>query len=227
MHPTTLTGGERLSVDASNNTVAEVVTVLGGAFSDSLVGGAAADTLTGNGGADTLTGGAGNDIITGGAGADAINPGAGIDHASGGAGNDTFTVSTFTDFKTTGGAETLDGGAGTDTISFTEAATLTITAPEVEALVGIETLDAADSITSNQTTITLGNGFLQVMAQIQLLSTVMILIILLLITILIYQLFQMVQLSSIQIMFLQLLMTQCMVVQVTIHGLFQVQLLLL
>jgi len=40
-----------------------------------------------------------------------------------------------------------------------EAATLTITAPEVEALVGIETLDAADTITSNQTTITLGNGF--------------------------------------------------------------------
>ena len=159
MHPTTLTGGERLSVDASNNTVAEAVTVLGGAFSDSLVGGSAADTLTGNGGADTLTGGAGNDIITGGTGADAINPGAGIDHASGGAGNDTFTVSTFTDFKTTGGAETLDGGAGTDTITFTEAATLTITAPEVEALVGIETLDAADTITSNQTTITLGNGF--------------------------------------------------------------------
>jgi len=159
MHPTTLTGGERLSVDASNNAATEAITALGGGFGDSLVGGAAADTLTGNGGADTLTGGAGNDVITGGAGADAINPGAGIDNASGGAGNDTFTVSTFTDFKTTGGAETLDGGAGTDTITFTEAAALTITAPETEALVGIETLDAANTITSNQTTITLGNGF--------------------------------------------------------------------
>ena len=34
MHPTTLTGGERLTVDASNNLVTEVVTVLGGAFGD-------------------------------------------------------------------------------------------------------------------------------------------------------------------------------------------------
>tara|TARA_B100000674_G_scaffold138026_1_gene107682 strand:+ start:224 stop:5710 length:5487 start_codon:yes stop_codon:yes gene_type:complete len=159
MHPTTLTGGERLTVDASNNAATEVITALGGAFSDSLTGGAGADTLTGNGGADTLVGGAGNDVIDGGAGADAITPGAGIDHASGGAGNDTFTVSTFTDFKTSGGAETLDGGAGTDTITFTEAAALTLSAPEMEALVGIETLDAANTIVSNQTTITLGNGF--------------------------------------------------------------------
>ena len=160
MHPTTLTGGERLTATASSNTAAEVVTMLGGAFGDSLTGGSGADTLTGNGGIDTLTGGAGNDIITGGTGADAINPGAGIDHASGGAGNDTFTVSTFTDFKTTGGAETLDGGAGTDTITFTQAGTaLVITAPEAEALVGIEVLDAADAITNAQTTITLGNGF--------------------------------------------------------------------
>ena len=159
MHPTTLTGGERLTANASNNTALEVVTMLGGGFSDSLTGGAGADTLTGNGGADTLIGGAGNDIISGGTGADAITPGAGIDHASGGAGNDTFTISTFTDFKTSGGAETLDGGAGTDTITFTEAAALTLSAPEMEALVGIETLDAANTITSNQTTITLGNGF--------------------------------------------------------------------
>ena len=159
MHPTTLTGGERLTANASNNTALEVVTMLGGGFSDSLTGGAGADTLTGNGGADTLVGGAGNDIISGGAGADAITPGAGIDHASGGAGNDTFTISTFTDFKTSGGAETLDGGAGTDTISFTEGAALTLSAPEMEALVGIETLDASDDIGNFQTTITLGNGF--------------------------------------------------------------------
>ena len=160
MHPTTLTGGERLTATASSNTALEVVTLIGGGFSDSLTGGSAADTLTGNAGADTLIGGAGNDIITGGVGADAITPGAGIDHASGGAGNDTFTVSTFSDFKTTGGAETLDGGAGTDTITFTQAGTaLTLTAPEMEALVGIETLDAADAITNAQTTITLGNGF--------------------------------------------------------------------
>ncbi|MDA8893285.1 hypothetical protein N9I86_06220, partial [Hyphomicrobiales bacterium] len=159
MHPTTLTGGERLTVDGSNNTALEALTLIGGGFGDSLVGGSAADTLTGNAGADTLTGGAGNDIISGGTGADAINPGAGIDNASGGAGNDTFTVSAFTDFKTTGGSETIDGGAGTDTLSFTEAAVLTITAPEMENVVGIEIIDAANTIVANQSTITLGNGF--------------------------------------------------------------------
>jgi Ca2+-binding RTX toxin-like protein len=158
-HPTTLSGGERLVATASAAAVTEIMTLIGGGFSDSLTGGLAADTLTGNGGADTLIGGGGNDVITGGAGGDAITPGAGIDNASGGAGNDTFTVSTFTDFKTSGGAETLDGGAGTDTITFTEAAALTLTAPEMESLVGIETLDAADTIASAQTTITLGNGF--------------------------------------------------------------------
>ena len=159
MHPTTLTGGERLTADASNNAATEVVTLIGGAFSDSLTGGLAADTLTGNAGADSLQGGGGNDIITGGAGADNITPGAGIDHASGGAGNDTFTIGTFTDFKTSGGAETLDGGAGTDTITFTQATALTLSAPEMEALVGIEILDAANTIDNDQTTITLGNGF--------------------------------------------------------------------
>ena len=158
-HPTTLTSGERLSLDASNNAATEAVTALGGAFSDSLVGGAGADTLTGNAGADTLTGGAGNDVISGGAGADAITGGAGIDNIDAGAGNDTITVSTFTDFKTSGGAETVDGGAGNDTISFTQATSLTLTAPELEAITGIETIDAADSIAGNATSVTLGNGF--------------------------------------------------------------------
>jgi len=159
-HPTTLTGGERLTVDGSNNAATEVLTLIGGAFSDSLTGGAGADTLTGNAGADTLVGGAGNDVITGGAGADAITPGGGIDNASGGAGNDTFTIADDASFKTSGGSETLDGGAGTDTVTFTEAgAALVLTAPEMESLVGIEIIDAADAMTNAQTTITLGNGF--------------------------------------------------------------------
>ena len=160
MHPTTLTGGERLTVDGSNNAATELLTLTGGAFSDSLVGGAAIDNISGGGGADTLTGGAGNDIIAGGAGADVINPGAGIDSATGGAGNDTFNVTTYTDFKTSGGSETLDGGAGTDTITFAQAGTaLTLTAPELESLVGIETINVSDDQTNAQATITFGNGF--------------------------------------------------------------------
>tara|TARA_S200000501_G_scaffold377852_1_gene437786 strand:- start:1808 stop:6319 length:4512 start_codon:yes stop_codon:yes gene_type:complete len=161
MHPTTLTGGERLTVDASNNLVTEVVTVLGGAFGDNLTGGAAADTLTGNGGADTITGGAGNDIITGGTGADQLTGGVGIDNISAGAGNDSIVVSTFTDFKTSGGSETVDGGEGNDTLTFTQATTLTITAPEMENIKNIEVIDASDTISTNATSITLGNGFFE------------------------------------------------------------------
>jgi len=161
MHPTTLTGGERLTATASSNLATEVVTMIGGGFGDSLTGGAAADTLTGNGGGDTLTGGAGSDVISGGAGADSLYGGAGMDNIDGGSGNDTIVVSTFTDFKTSGGSETVDGGEGNDTLSFTEAASLTITAPEMENVKNIEIIDANDSISTNATSITLGNGFFE------------------------------------------------------------------
>ncbi|MAZ80113.1 MAG: hypothetical protein CMD72_05155, partial [Gammaproteobacteria bacterium] len=159
MHPTTLTGGERLTATASSNTAAEVVTMIGGAFSDSLTGGSGADTFTGNGGADTIKGGAGSDTISGNAGADSLYGGAGMDNISGGAGNDAIVVDTFTDFKTSGGSETIDGGEGTDTLLFNENTTLTITAPEMESVTGIEIIDASDTIGSNATSITLGNGF--------------------------------------------------------------------
>jgi len=161
MHPTTLTGGERLTATASSNLATEVVTMIGGGFGDSLTGGAAADTLTGNGGADTLTGGAGNDVISGGSGADSLYGGAGIDNIDAGSGNDSIIVSTFTDFKTSGGSETVDGGEGNDTLSFTQATTLTITAPEMENIKNIEVIDANDSISTNATSITLGNGFFE------------------------------------------------------------------
>jgi trimeric autotransporter adhesin len=159
MHPTTLTGGERLTATASSNTAAEVVTMIGGAFSDSLTGGSGADTFTGNGGADTIKGGAGSDTIDGGTGADSLYGGAGMDNISGGAGNDAIVVDTFTDFKTSGGSETIDGGEGTDTLLFNQAAALTITAPEMESVTGIEIIDASDTISTNATSITLGNGF--------------------------------------------------------------------
>ena len=66
-------------------------------------------------GADTVLGGSGNDTILGGAGNDTITSGGGNDSISGGDGNDTIydAPSTFasTDY--------IDGGAGTNTLSFT------------------------------------------------------------------------------------------------------------
>src|SRR3954447_20868982 len=72
----------------------------GGAGNDTLSGGAGDDTLRGGDGSDQLVGGAGNDLISGGPGPDAI---------SGGAGNDTISAAD-------GVAETVDCGAGVDTV---------------------------------------------------------------------------------------------------------------
>ena len=158
-HPTTLTSGESLTLAASNNTATEFLNVIGGDFADTITTGAAADTIDGGAGADTISAGAGNDIITGGTGADQITGAGGIDNISAGAGNDSILVATFTNFKTSGGSETVDGGEGNDTLSFTEAASLTLTAPEMESISNIENIDAADTISTNPTSITLGNGF--------------------------------------------------------------------
>src|SRR3954471_1305733 len=72
----------------------------GGTGNDTVDGGADSDTIRGGDGADQLIGGAGNDLISGGAGPDAI---------SGGAGNDTISAAD-------GVAETVDCGAGVDTV---------------------------------------------------------------------------------------------------------------
>jgi hypothetical protein len=72
----------------------------GGPGNDTLDGGADNDTLRGGDGADQLIGGAGNDLLSGGPGPDAI---------SGGAGNDTISAAD-------GVAETVDCGAGVDTV---------------------------------------------------------------------------------------------------------------
>jgi Ca2+-binding RTX toxin-like protein len=158
-HPTTLTSGERLSVDASNNAATEAITVTGGAFSDSIIAGLGIDNLTGGAGADTIKGGGGADIIVGGAGADTLEGEAGIDNISAGDGNDTISITDFSDFKESGGAETVDGGAGNDTMTFSEGAALTLTAPEMEAITGIEIINASDDIGSFASSVTLGNGF--------------------------------------------------------------------
>ena len=160
---TTLANGERLTVTNSDNLA---LTAHGGSFSDSLTGGSGADILNGNGGADTLIGSAGNDVISGGDGIDSITGGAGVDSIDGGAGNDIIVVADDDSFKVSGGVETVKGGLGTDTLAFTEAAALTLTAPELSQLYSIEKITLGSNTTSltfgNETFTNLGNSSLQI-----------------------------------------------------------------
>lgn len=120
--------------------------VIGGAGNDSIVGGTGDDTLDGGAGNDIILGGAGNDTLDGGAGNDIIRGGAGNDVFldGGGTGNDTVFGGDGDDiwragennsgtdsvnleggndyaeigFFSNGIPDTLDGGAGQDTVAF-------------------------------------------------------------------------------------------------------------
>jgi serralysin len=104
----------RDTLDFSNDTANQKVTLKAGTFSDTYgrvdnigiavgtvienyTAGSGNDQITGNGVANTLRGGAGNDQIAGGSGNDRLYGGEGADTLTGGAGNDL-----------------LDGGAGSD-----------------------------------------------------------------------------------------------------------------
>jgi Ca2+-binding RTX toxin-like protein len=94
--------------------------------SDSLFGLAGDDNLNGGGGNDFIDGGIGNDLLNGGDGNDTIVGGGGSDTASGGAGDDRIFSSGFGTYNGDGGndeihasnglPETLNGGAGIDTL---------------------------------------------------------------------------------------------------------------
>ena len=160
------TTGERAAITNNDNVA---LTAKGGGFSDSITGGSGADIIHGNGGADTLLGGAGNDVIEGGAGVDSIiTGGAGVDHIKGGDGNDIIIVADDASFKVSGGVETVDGGAGTDTLSFTENAALTLTAPELGELVGIEKIALAGASAQS---LTFGNATFEGLGNTQLTIT--------------------------------------------------------
>jgi|GEM_PF-6829733 len=73
------------------------------------------DTLNGGDGDDLAFGGRGNDLINGDNGNDVLNGGEGTNELNGGAGDDWIISSGFADM--------IDGGTGTDTIEFTAEAT--------------------------------------------------------------------------------------------------------
>ena len=74
-------------------------------------GNAFGNTLTGNSGNNPLSGLAGNDTLNGGAGNDLLDGGLGEDTVNGGVGDDRITM-----LVTAGNVDTIDAGAGTDTL---------------------------------------------------------------------------------------------------------------
>ena len=132
------------SADALSAYSHRLATVNGGATDDTIIGTAADDVINGLAGNDELSGVAGADTIDGGDDNDRIYGGTGVDSLLGGNGDDTFFIASG---DVAGGAEQIDGGAGTDIISLTGGGSFDLSG----ATISVETISGgtgADSITS-------------------------------------------------------------------------------
>jgi Ca2+-binding RTX toxin-like protein len=101
------------------------------------------ENVTGGSGADTLTGNSEDNIIVGGDGADAM---------SGGDGDDTFVINSSSDYDA---GETIDGGANSDTIRFTQSGG-TLTLGPNGAVVDVETIELVSNSSVNASSQTEG-----------------------------------------------------------------------
>ena len=127
-----ITGTIALNVDASAVTGNGLV-MTGNAGANVLTGTGLEDTLNGSGGNDTLNGGDGNDILIGGVGRDI---------QIGDTADDIFLLGTG-QFAV---GETIDGGAGNDTLRFTGGAALvTTTLNLTSGVTNVENIAAANS----------------------------------------------------------------------------------
>ncbi len=112
--------------------------VHGSSWSDKFFGGSGGDTFFAAEGNDRLFGGAGNDFLKGGLGQDYLEGGDGADILVSGSGNDTLIGGNGDDLLRVGnGGGRVDGGEGTDTLSFMDAGVgVTIHSPDGMAEVG-------------------------------------------------------------------------------------------
>jgi Ca2+-binding RTX toxin-like protein len=108
----TITGADGVAIISEASL--DEITTTGSDGDDNVTGSATAEnTMDGGGGDDDLTGGAAADDIDGGEGNDTLAAGDGDDEVSGGAGDDTIVGGHG------GGDDIYDGGADTDTVSYT------------------------------------------------------------------------------------------------------------
>lgn len=127
------TGSDQITGGAGNDTIlpgANADTIVGGGGNDSIGAGSGADRVTTTGGNDSIVGGGGNDTIISGGGSDTIDGGEANDQITAGAGADSVAGGNGDDiFLIAGGdqvaGDSIDGGAGTDSVRFTGAGPVT------------------------------------------------------------------------------------------------------
>lgn len=103
------TSSSAMNWDLTNVTLIGVDMVEGSNNGDTITGSAGDDTIDGDFGVDTVDGGAGNDTLI-------LRDDGDDDNYAGGSGNDTFLVDA--DQMVNLNADSIDGGADTDTVSF-------------------------------------------------------------------------------------------------------------
>ena len=153
------------TIDASGMTGSGGLTFTGVAENDSplnITGGRGGDTLTGGDATASLFDGSGLfDTIKGGDGADIIDGQAGIDMLYGEGGNDTFRATASGDVLSLTSPETIDGGSGTDNLTFDIDGGIAVAAADLQKLNSIEVLEfegtGADSLTLSDSVFT-ANG---------------------------------------------------------------------
>ena len=153
------TGLLALVMGNNSSTIAGGVTITANDYTDTLIGGTQGDTIHGNGGVDTINGAGGADTIHGGAGNDSLEGDGGIDTIHGGAGNDNIRVEVAADFVSLTTAEVVDGGEGTDTLTFgtgSGSVAFTVAATDMHNVKGIEKIAMNDN---GNAAITLDNTF--------------------------------------------------------------------
>jgi Ca2+-binding RTX toxin-like protein len=160
--PVAGTGGVEITAtdgdDIISGDAGDANTLTGGTGDDNITGGSAADTITatagdntidGNDGNDTITTGAGADTITGGTGNETVTTGGGADVITTDAGNDSVDAGAGNDRITAAGnlttADTLDGGADTDTLVISAA----VTAGSALNLSNFETIEYTATVTQD------------------------------------------------------------------------------
>ena len=151
-------------------------TVNGGLGNDSLYGDAGNDTINGGDGNDYIEGGSDNDTIDGGAGNDSINGGSGTDtvtyagsasgvtidlHSGTASGYGTDTLSSIENVTGSGyddtivassSANSINGGSGTDTVSYANASsavTASLATGAVTGGSGSDTLTSIENLTGS------------------------------------------------------------------------------
>ncbi|WP_342154928.1 calcium-binding protein, partial [Methylorubrum sp. SB2] len=127
---------------------------------ENVIGAFSADTLTGDTLANTLDGSFGDDILSGGDGSDTLIGHFGADTLNGGNGDDILVADVWDpgDFYIPDGADTIDGGAGIDTVDYGFAASAVTVVLNGATYATVTYANSADDRVRNVENVVTGSG---------------------------------------------------------------------